>query len=65
MKADAPPQRPRFAWMVGSTSPASLMVITETLGIAAVSWVVAVQQMRGMDMGAATDLGSLAFFMGV
>ena len=65
MKPDARPQPSRSAWMVGSTSPASLMVVTGTLGIAAVSWVVAVRQMRGMDMGAATDLGPLPFFMGV
>jgi predicted metal-binding membrane protein len=41
------------------------VVVTGTLGIAVASWVVTVRQMRGMDMGAATDLGSLAFFMGV
>jgi hypothetical protein len=40
-------------------------VVTGTLGIAAASWVVTAQQMRGMDMGAATDLGSLAFSCGV
>jgi predicted metal-binding membrane protein len=34
-----------------------------TLGLAAASWVVAVQQMNGMDMGAATRLGSFAFFV--
>jgi predicted metal-binding membrane protein len=39
--------------------------LTGTLGIAAASWVVAVQQMSGMDMGAATDLGSFAFFIAV
>jgi predicted metal-binding membrane protein len=33
------------------------------LGFAAASWAVAVQQMGGMDMGAATDLGSLGFFV--
>jgi predicted metal-binding membrane protein len=33
-----------------------------TLGLAAVSWVVAVRQMSGMDMGVATRLGSFAFF---
>jgi hypothetical protein len=38
-------------------------VVTGTLGIAAASWVVTAQQMRGMHMGAATDLGSPAFFM--
>ena len=34
-----------------------------TLGLAAASWVVAVRQMRGMDMGVATRLGSFAFFV--
>ena len=36
-----------------------------TLGVAAVAWVIAVQQMDGMDMGVATDLGSFAFFIAV
>ena len=34
-----------------------------TIGLAAASWVVAVWQMRGMDMGVATSLGSFAFFI--
>ena len=34
-----------------------------TLGLAAASWVVAIRQMNGMDMGAATELGSFAFFV--
>jgi predicted metal-binding membrane protein len=33
------------------------------LVLAAAAWVVAVQQMQGMDMGAATDLGSFRFFV--
>jgi predicted metal-binding membrane protein len=37
--------------------------LTATLGLAAASWVVAVQQMNGMDMGVATQLGSFAFFV--
>ncbi|MFL5923309.1 MAG: DUF2182 domain-containing protein [Gaiellaceae bacterium] len=39
--------------------------MTATLGLAAAAWLVAVQQMRGMDMGVATGLGSFAFFAGV
>jgi predicted metal-binding membrane protein len=35
-----------------------------TLAVAAASWFVAVRQMRGMDMGVATELGSFAFFVG-
>jgi predicted metal-binding membrane protein len=41
------------------------VALTGTLAVAGVSWVVAVQQMRGMDMGTATELGSLAFFIGI
>jgi predicted metal-binding membrane protein len=37
--------------------------LTATLGLAAASWVVAVGQMSGMDMGVATPLGSFAFFV--
>jgi predicted metal-binding membrane protein len=37
--------------------------LTATLGLAAASWVVAVRQMHGMDMGVATRLGSFAFFV--
>src|SRR5262249_42766919 len=36
-----------------------------TIGLAAASWVVAVWQLRGMDMGVATSLGSFAFFIAV
>jgi predicted metal-binding membrane protein len=42
-----------------TVGPAAL---TATLGLAAASWVVAVWQMKGMDMGAATELGSFGFF---
>jgi predicted metal-binding membrane protein len=40
-------------------------VSTATLGLAAASWVVAVRQMSGMDMGVGTRLGSFAFFLAV
>src|SRR6201989_1562840 len=33
------------------------------VGLAAASWVVAVRQMRGMDMGPATELGSFGSFL--
>jgi predicted metal-binding membrane protein len=39
--------------------------LAATLGLAAASWVIAVWQMRGMDMGVATRLGSFAFFITV
>jgi predicted metal-binding membrane protein len=45
---------------VTSTRPAELIVL---LGLAEACWVLAVRQMSGMDMGAATELGSLGFFV--
>jgi hypothetical protein len=36
----------------------TLAVLAAMLGLAALAWVVAVQQMNGMDMGVATQLGS-------
>ena len=39
--------------------------MTATLALAAAAWLVTVRQMRGMDMGVSTDLGSFAFFVGV
>lgn len=36
-----------------------------TVGVAALCWGIAVQQMSGMDMGVATTLGSLSFFIAV
>jgi predicted metal-binding membrane protein len=39
--------------------------LTATLGLAAASWVVSVRQMRGMDMGVGTRLGSFVFFLGL
>ena len=37
--------------------------LAATLGLAAAAWVAAIRQMRGMDMGVATQLGSFAFFV--
>ncbi len=45
------------------STAATVVALTATLGLAAASWVVAVRQMNGMDMGAATQLGSFAFFV--
>jgi predicted metal-binding membrane protein len=50
----------RLATSAGTAGTAA--ALTATLGLAAVSWVVAVRQMNGMDMGAQTRLGSFAFF---
>jgi predicted metal-binding membrane protein len=44
-------------------SSATAAALMATLGVAAASWVVAVRQMNGMDMGVATQLGSFAFFV--
>ena len=55
-----PPKR--FSAAMTSARTAAL---TATLGLAAASWVVAVRQMNGMDMGVATRLGSFAFFVGL
>ena len=40
-----------------------MAALAATLGVAAAAWVVTVRQMRGMDMGVATRLGSFAFFV--
>jgi predicted metal-binding membrane protein len=37
--------------------------VAATLGLAVVGWVLTVRQTNGMDMGAATDLGSFAVFV--
>ena len=49
----------------GGVSPVKAAALTATLGLAAASWVLAVRQMNGMDMGVATRLGSFAFFLTV
>jgi predicted metal-binding membrane protein len=51
------------AVMTRSRTGSTAAVLTATLGLAAASWVAAVEQMNGMDMGAATQLGSFAFFV--
>jgi predicted metal-binding membrane protein len=48
---------------VRARTAATAAALAATLGLAGASWVVAVRQMNGMDMGAATELGSLAFFV--
>ena len=47
---------------VRATAATAGAAVTATLGLAAVSWVVSVWQMTGMDMGVATRLGSFGFF---
>jgi predicted metal-binding membrane protein len=41
------------------------IALTSTFGVAAACWLVAAQQMSGMDMGRETTLGSFPFFVGV
>lgn len=49
--------------MTRARTAATAAALAATLGLAAASWVVAVRQMNGMDMGVATELGSFAFFV--
>ncbi len=42
-----------------------LLISTAVLAAALVTWIVTVQRMRGMDAGPGTDLGGLAWFIGV
>ncbi len=46
-----------------ASTAATGAALTVTLGLAAASWVVAVRQMSGMDLGVATRLGSFTFFV--
>ena len=48
-----------------ATLAAPAAALAGTLGLAAACWVIAVWQMRGMDMGSATQLGSFGFFIAV
>ncbi len=57
--------RERSAAVTGAGTAATAAALTATLGLAAASWVVAIRQMNGMDMGVATRLGSFGFFAAV
>jgi predicted metal-binding membrane protein len=50
------------AGMTSARAATTAAALTLTLGLAAASWVVAVEQMSGMDMGVGTELGSFASF---
>jgi predicted metal-binding membrane protein len=54
---------PRATVHPARTTGAGTAAMAAVLGLAAASWVVAVRQMTGMDMGVATRLGSFAFFV--
>ena len=49
--------------MTGARAAATTAALAATLGLAAVSWVISVRQMNGMDMGVASELGSFGFFV--
>jgi predicted metal-binding membrane protein len=51
--------------MTSTRTAATASALTATLGLAAASWVLAVRQMNGMDMGVGTQLGSFVFFVAV
>ena len=51
--------------MTGTRTAETAAVLTATLVLSVAAWVVAVHQMQGMGMGAATELGSLRFFAAV
>jgi predicted metal-binding membrane protein len=50
--------------MTSTSQTGRSAALAATLGVAGVCWVIAARQMRGMDMGASTELGSFAFFVG-
>ncbi|HWC39280.1 MAG TPA: DUF2182 domain-containing protein [Acidimicrobiales bacterium] len=51
------------AGLTRSRAATTSVALLATLGVAAVGWVVSIRQMNGMDMGVATGVGSLAFFV--
>jgi predicted metal-binding membrane protein len=53
----------RSADLTSVRTATTAAALAATLGLAAASWVVAVQHMHGMDTGVATRLGSFAFFV--
>jgi predicted metal-binding membrane protein len=60
-----PLQQSRVAAGGSTPTTATLMVVTGTLAVAAVCWIVSVREMAGMDMGVATGLGTLGYFVAV
>jgi predicted metal-binding membrane protein len=53
----------RSAAITSARTATTAAALSATLGLAAASWVVAIRQMNGMDMGVATRFGSFAFFV--
>jgi predicted metal-binding membrane protein len=58
-----PHDSPSTALRTSTRTATTAAALTATLGLAAVSWVITVRQMHGMDRGVATRLGSFAFFV--
>ena len=54
-----------IAVRTGGPRAVSRYAAVATLGLGVLAWIVAVQEMAGMDMGPATRLGSLPFFLGL
>jgi predicted metal-binding membrane protein len=63
-ESESPAARPstRSAAAMSARTAAAAAVLT-TLALAAVSWVVTIDRMDGMDMGVDTELGSFGFFI--
>jgi predicted metal-binding membrane protein len=51
--------------MTSTRTRTTAVTLMATIGVAGAAWVLAVQKMSGMDMGAATELGSFGFFIAV
>jgi predicted metal-binding membrane protein len=51
--------------MTSARTGPTAAALAATLGLAAATWVLAFRQMKGMDMGVATELGSFGFFVAV
>jgi predicted metal-binding membrane protein len=66
-----PRRRPRLARMTAEAERTSTLRLTPTWAAALlllgalVTWIVTLERMRGMDMGPGTDLGGLAWFIGI
>ena len=62
-ESDAPPTV--GSGVTGNNGAFATTAVVVTLGLAATSWVFAVRQMDGMEMGGVSRLGSLTFFVGL
>jgi predicted metal-binding membrane protein len=51
--------------MIGRAGRDTAVALTATVGLGAAAWILTIQRMHGMDMGVATRLGSLPYFLSV